>query len=152
MADCDIEFKKKYDSNSQTYKGNSGKVCECNKTLRSDLQKYKNNTQKIGFTLTFDSSYHSENPDLLYQNLLNYVTEHFEKSIKYIITIEFTSSGILHFHGVIYDCYQRYVSKILKNWRKTYGFVKIEWKISPKWEEYIIKDVDRIGYPALNNL
>ncbi len=125
--------------------------CECNKNLEKYISNYKNCSQKIGFTLTFDTSYHNEDSDILYEYVKEYVKKHF-LSYPHLVATEFTTSGVMHFHGVFYNLYQRCVVKILRQWKKTYGFIKIEYTITPKWEQYIIKESDKIGYPCIHNL
>lgn len=109
-------------------------------------------TQKIGFTLTFAKMWHDEDPDTLFHYFVKFIADNFEKNDKIIIFPEFTVKGILHFHGIIYNCYQRYINKKLKDWRKTYGIVKMEYAITEKWESYIQKDVTSTGYPVYVNI
>ncbi len=129
-----------------------GKICKCNDNVSSKLKSYAMCSQQIGFTLTFDSSYHNLDSDVTYQFMLNYVNEHFKEDDKYIITTEFTKSGVLHFHGIVFNAYQRYVSKLLVEWKKIYGMVRMEFSITSKWRDYIIKDMDIVGYPVILTL
>lgn len=146
----DSEFEEEYNKNVMQ----PAKIpkCICNKHIPAVIQKYSICTQKIGFTLTFNKNYHEIDSDILYNFLLKFIKQYFGSEIEYIIAPEYTDKGVIHFHGIIYNCYQRYINRILNKWRDQYGFIKMEYKISPKWEEYIIKDMDAVGYPIVTNI
>ncbi len=145
------EFEKQYQSN-YTKASVPINICECNHSIENKIKKMVSCTQKIGFTLTFAKMWHDEDPDTLYKYFTDYIYKEFPCKIEYIIAPEFTSSGILHFHGIIYNCYQRCVNKLFTKWRKNYGFIKMEYKITEHWESYILKDMDNIGFPVNTNL
>ncbi len=127
-------------------------LCKCNDNIKKSLLKHKSSTQRSGFTLTFKPIYHEYDPDELYEFIVRYCEQNFHKKDPYIIFPEFTSSGILHFHGVVYNCYQRYISSCLKEWRRQYGYVKIEWTIKNEWLDYIQKDMNKTGYAVIDNI
>ncbi len=144
------DFAKQYE---QLYKVDNVEYKLQNKNLLNLMKKYRDVSDQIGFTLTFNSSYHDEDPDLLYTYLVRYVKQYFtNENMNFIVMTEFTAKGIIHFHGIIYNCYQRFVVKMLTSWRKWYGIIKLEYKLSDKWEVYILKEEKTSGYPAIHNL
>ncbi len=147
MGDFEEKYNKLYEK--AIIKDN---ICECNVNIEKKIQKMSVCTQKIGFTLTFSKMWHEEDLDTLYKYFIEYVQKNFGTDTKYIIAPEFTSAGIMHFHGIVYSCYQRCVNKKFVDWRKTFGFVKMEYKISEHWEKYITKDMCNIGYPVSTNV
>lgn len=144
------DFKKDYNNTFQKAYPLMPKLCNRDK-LEKQINKMSSCSQKIGFTFTFDKSYHNLDPDILYNYIKKYILEHLN-GIEFIVATEFTKSGIMHFHGIIWNSYQRTVNKSFKEWRKTYGFVQLEYRISEKWEIYILKDIDISGYPTITNI
>ncbi len=122
-----------------------------NSAIEKKIQSFAKCTQKVGFTLTFSRMWQEEDPDTLYRYIQKYIKEYFDK-IDYVVVPEFTSSGIMHFHGIIYNCYQRVINKVLNEWRKLYGYIKIENHITDKWEKYICKDINEVGYAVITNI
>lgn len=142
------DFQRKYDAN---YQMAIIPVKVDNSAIEKKIKSFANCTQKVGFTLTFSKMWQDEDPDTLYKYIQDYIEKYFDK-IQYVLVPEFTSSGIMHFHGIIYNCYQRTINKVLNEWRKTFGFIKIESHITDKWEKYICKDIFDVGYPVITNL
>lgn len=115
------------------------------------LQLSETNSQFYGFTFTFKKKFHVEDPKTLHkilqQILLSSTTFGSRAPAKYYMFPEFSPTGNLHYHGVIYDCYQVQFIKMCKWWRRKYGFVKVEIEIKhpKKWVNYITKDYCKTG-------
>lgn len=151
MTKQEKEFKKAYEANYAKATVRSD-VCDCNKNIESVIKRMSLCSQKIGFTMTFAKMWHDEDPDTLYKYFQDYIKTNFESDAQYIIAPEFTTHGVMHFHGIMYNSYQRFVNKMFTDWRKQYGMIKMEYTITEHWENYITKDMDNIGYPVVTNL
>ncbi len=129
--------------------------------------------QKYGITLTFNKRFHRDDPNYLHK-LTKLFFVKYNQDFKYIIFSEFTKKGILHFHGVIWNCYQLPFIKMANAWTKRYGYVKKELNIrhyfcgtinncsikkamlkskeeSKCWMHYIMKDYQINGLSTINN-
>lgn len=114
------------------------------------------NTQLCGVTLTFKNKYIlSMEPKALHRLVQQKLSRStIWRNNKYILIPEFTNAGRLHYHGVIYDSYQAEVLRCVTWWRRTFGFVKTEMKISVynNWKNYIIKDYSKTGLWTLTSM
>lgn len=125
-------------------------------------------TQKYGITLTFKSKFTMDDPKKLHRMIANKLLKsRVWQGHKYILFPEFTSSGSLHYHGIIWDTYEVDLVRMAQWWRRTFGYVKLEKDIkyyycgtpatqecSQKnkknkkikcWLHYITKDVGKVG-------
>ncbi len=130
-------------------------------------------TDKYGITLTFNKKWYNEDPiDLARIVQIKIDNSRCFKKVKYILCPEFTSHGNLHYHGIIWDCYQMPFQQCVRMWRRQFGYVKPELEIkyyycgttitcsikkqmiTPKkrsmcWLHYIIKDRGKVGLPII---
>lgn len=119
--------------------------------LKNILQIFAKNTQRFGFTMTFRPEFHSHTPDFQYHQLLFFKRD-LPKSLKYIIVPEFTEKGNLHFHGIIFNEYDRKCWSVLKKWQLENGFVyKSKGQLTEKYAVYICKDLTTTGYGIHTN-
>lgn len=130
-------------------------------------------TQKYGITLTFKSSFHSDCPLFLHKLARDFFKD-YDSKFKYVLFPEFTQKGNLHYHGVIWSCYELPLMQCIKRWKRKYGISKIENPINyyfcsdisncrikqlmlnPKenskcWLHYILKDYNKNGLWSLTN-
>ncbi len=128
-------------------------------------------SQKYGITLTFSSKWHIEDSLTLHRIVISKITKSTVcKNINYIFFPEFTKGGILHYHGIIWDCYQLPFIRFSRWWSRTFGFTKPELElryylcnISAKctqsqiskakhcWSHYITKDYGKNGLWTLTH-
>ncbi len=109
-------------------------------------------SQYFGIILTFKNKWYSFDPEDLHK----LVKEKLSKSLvckkaKYYLFPEFTpQKGHLHYHGVIYDCYDLVNVRFNKWWSRTFGFSKPEkirvWK---NWSQYCYKNISKTGLPVI---
>ncbi len=129
-------------------------------------------TQVYGITLTFRSTYHKDDPESLHRAIYKDLMSQAKwKKNNFFLFPEFTEKGILHYHGVVWDCYELPFIQMSKYWHRKFGFAKVELKIKyyycgngkecmynektvPKscWCHYCIKDYDSVGLNTLYNL
>ncbi len=109
----------------------------------------------VGVTFTLKRKYHNEDNKWMHR----YIQEKIEKSRiwkkkKYVLIPEFTSSGNLHYHSIIWGSYQCEVMKMVNWWRRTFGFAKAELELRhPEcWIKYITKDYGKTGLWTLYNV
>lgn len=123
-------------------------VKEHEKQLMKVISKNSICSQVVGFTLTFKPSYHHLDPDDLYTHGVTFFTQDMFKAVDFIALPEFMKSGILHFHGLVWNLYNKQVAKLFRLWWSDYGFVKIEWHIRSydNWTNYIRKSLHDVGY------
>ncbi len=135
-----------------------------------DITKYD---QKYGITFTFAPKFHNDNPLFLHRLIDQKIaSSRLWKKCKYILYPEFNSSGVLHYHGFIYDCYQSHMAKLNNWWKRTYGTItKIEYDIRYPycgqttvciqknksnakycWIHYVSKDVGKTGLWTIYSL
>lgn len=130
-------------------------------------------SQKYGITLTFKKKYHNVDPLKLHRDAITLLSE-YNKKFKYILFPEFTQKGVLHYHGIIWDCYQLPFTRMTKKWSREMGFTKNEYEIKHYmcltknkctlketlnslkdstmcWYHYIQKDYGKNGLWALTN-
>ncbi len=129
--------------------------------------------EKYGITFTFKKSFHGDNPLFLHRLIDQKIaSSRLWKECKYILYPEFTAGGILHYHGLIYDCSQLQMSRINIWWKRTYGTItKIEYSIryaycgtehectqinksnaKSCWLHYVSKDSGKTGLWIIYNL
>lgn len=109
-------------------------------------------SQIYGITFTFKPKFYTLDPDHLH----SLVRSRIEKSTvcrkcKYYLIPQFTPKGNLHYHGVVYDCYQVPFMKMVKWWRRNFGFSKPELTIRhyDKWIRYITRDMYITGLSTI---
>ncbi len=105
---------------------------------------YFTSTQKYGITITLKPEYHTMDSLTMHRKIEEYFAENFD-NVKYIIIAEFTKKAVIHWHGIIYNEYQLAISQKISSIKNVYGFIQMEWRISPHWEKYIIKDIGTTG-------
>ncbi len=148
----------KFDLLDQTSANSSNiGIGESNTTTEALLKELKrvvdNESQICGFTFTFKRAYHQDDDLWLHRHVEKCInSSRVWKDIKYIMFSEFNASGQLHYHGIIYGEYDIVVMRIIKWWRRKYGFAKVELKLHNKlnWVKYICKDYLRTGLWTLN--
>lgn len=157
---------------TQRNKLNTDSNVVLNKHLMT-LLSLNRHTDKYGVTLTFNKKWYNEDPKELAQMVqLKLNNASCFKKVKFIFCPEFTTHGNLHYHGVIWDCYQMPFQKCVRWWRRTFGYVRPEIEIkyyycdtaitcsikkqmiTPKktskcWLHYIIKDRGKVGLPII---
>lgn len=124
-------------------------------------------TQKYGVTLTFSPKWHNEDPLELHRIVIDKMNRSTVcKDIEYIIFPEFSKKGQLHYHGIVFNCYQLPFIRFSKWWKRTFGFAKVELEIryylcqdkigvciqkraSRCWCHYITKDNGKTGLWSL---
>lgn len=130
-------------------------------------------SQKYGVTLTFKKKFHYDDP-LFMHRMVDTFFRDFRKKFNFVLFPEFNSSAQLHYHGVIWGCYQLPFMVMVKRWRRKYGFVKVElslrhyfcttidncsvkkYMLRPKkdsrcWLHYISKDYSKNGLWSVVN-
>ena len=151
------------------------KACSANVVRRAvflAMIKTLDFSEKYGITFTFGKKFHSDNPLFLHRLIDRKIGKsRLWSKCKYILYPEFNASGILHYHGMIYDCPQLQMSRINIWWKRTYGSItKIEYSIryaycgneekciqSNKsnakycWLHYVSKDVGNTGLWIIYN-
>ncbi len=121
-------------------------------------------THVYGITLTFKKSFKMDDPQWLHRHIHIWLNQTKWKKLNYILFPEFTSKGDLHYHGVVWDCYQAPFLQRVCSWQRKFGFVKPELQLNtyhcglpPKqtnkccWYHYIIKDHGKTGLCTLTN-
>ncbi len=130
-------------------------------------------TEKYGITLTFRPSFHKDDPLFLHRLVQKKIyASRLWKHMKYVLYSEYTASGILHYHGYLYGCYQTHVTRIDQWWKRNFGTItKVEYKLRYAycgddlictqknkskakhcWLHYVSKDADITGLWILSNL
>ncbi len=115
----------------------------------------KKHSQISGFTLTFKAKFHDDDDKWLHSYVEGKILESkVWKDKKYMLFPEFTRNGVLHYHGLFFDCYQMEVMKCLKWWRRKFGFAKPELELRNvlKWKDYCIKDYGKAGLWTLYSI
>ncbi len=105
-------------------------------------------SQYYGITLTFTRKWKELDPDYLHKLVKTHVCKSLLfKKTKYYLFPEFTEAGDLHYHGVIYDCYELPFFKIVAHWKRVYGWAKPEKKIRnwKNFSDYCYKHIDITG-------
>ncbi len=133
------------------------KKCDTSNVCRNKILNRLNNifddyTQVYGITLTFKLKFSDYCDEVLHREIKERIDKStLFKQTKYVLFPEYTQKGTLHYHGIIYDCYQVEYMKCVKWWRRNYGFVKPELKIKypKKWIQYITKDLGKTGLYTL---
>lgn len=118
------------------------------KVLIKKLIEIENFTDVCGVTFTISRKFHSMDPKDLHRMIYEKLgASRLYKDKNYILIPEFTSKGILHYHGVIWGSYQCHVMKLVNWWRRTYGFVKVELELRNylNWINYMLKDYGKTG-------
>ncbi len=127
-------------------------------------------SQYYGINITFKSKYHDMDPiqlHRLFQKKL--IKSNIWKKNQYLLFPEFSpKSGNLHYHGVVYDCYQHNVISMQKMCKREFGpqckvFLTVNCKLCEAgidgpcsylkqngdkgwcWTHYITKDVGKTG-------
>lgn len=137
-----------------------------------ELIKQNKCTQKYGITLTFSTKWHIEDALTLHRIVQTKMARSTVcKNIKYILFPEYTAKGILHYHGIIFSCYQTPFIRFSKWWKRSFGHTKEELEIryylcsiNPAkcmqsslskakycWSHYITKDYHKNGLWTLTN-
>lgn len=118
-------------------------------------QDVESSTQKYGATLTL-CKWHNDDPLLIHREVEKKIlASTIWKGNKYIMFPEFGSkNGSLHYHGIFYDMYEVEFVRMMKWWRRTFGYVKIELEIRHYdcWIKYIIKDHGKVGLWTLYSI
>jgi len=117
--------------------------------LNNEIVKF---SQKVGVTLTFKKDFITLDPISLHRYVeLKLIRSSIWNKLNYILYPEYTKAGNLHYHGLIYNCYDTEAIRAVKWWRRTFGYVKPELEIRhyDKWSEYITKDIGKVGLWAL---
>jgi len=133
-----------------------------------DIDKF---SQKYGLTLTFKSQFAMDDPKELHRFVHDKISKSCVfKNTKYIFFPEFTQNGNLHYHGVIWDCYEVDFIRISKWWKRSFGYTREEKEFNMYiccnkamycerrkmfnkwcWSHYMSKDHGKVGlYPFTN--
>lgn len=122
--------------------------------LTKRIRELEKVSQIGGFTLTFSKKFKNEDP----RWLMRYVQEKINnsrvwKGKEYILLPEFTKNGDLHFHGVLWNCYQVELLQLTRWWSRSFGFTKPEIEIAnyDNWIRYIFKDYGKTGLWTIYN-
>lgn len=161
----------------QTQPGNLVKANGANliyDNILSQMEKTDCFTQKYGLTLTFKKSFHLDDPLYLHKTTDKFMSK-YKNEFKYIGFPEFTKKNHnLHYHFIIWDCYELPLVTFSKRWQRKFGISKLENPIKhyycknkescrikhlllkPKedskcWFHYIIKDYGINGLWSLTN-
>ncbi len=124
-------------------------------TIRKQILIINEFSDKCGITLTLKKKFHSVDPKIMHRAIAKKLrNSRIWQQYKWILFPEFTKSGVLHYHGVIYDVYQLNAIQLSQWWRRTYGFTKLELKIQvfSNWSKYITKDYGKVGLWTLYNI
>lgn len=108
-----------------------------------------------GFTLTFRPKTHEIENERLHAWVKDTIRRsRLWKKTKYCLFPELTSEGKLHYHGIMYDTFQCDVMKIMKKWKREYGFYKVEINIRNyvNWINYIMKHYGKAGLSTIHNI
>ena len=109
------------------------------------LEKIRKYSDLKGATFTFSSKYHKDDPEELYDFVKLCINKsNLWKNQNFILYPEYTKNGNLHFHSLNWDIYETPFIKMIKWWRRTFGFVKIELKIRFP-DEYILYQSKNYG-------
>lgn len=123
--------------------------------LLNKLKKvFSDNTQVYGITCTLGRKCDYDDPLFMHRIILRKLTKStLWRKQKYILIPEFTDAGRLHYHGVIYGCYEVEAVRLSKWWKREFGFTKFEKEIRypQKWVDYILKDIGKTGLWTLSN-
>ncbi len=101
-----------------------------------------------GCTLTLKNKFRDDDDVYIHRYIDNKIkSSRVWKDVKYILLSEFSPDGKLHYHGIIYGCYQFSFLRCVKWWRRIFGFVKPEINIKNRtnWFKYILKDYKKSG-------
>ncbi len=123
--------------------------------LMAKLKTLNNLTQVSGATFTLKRKYHDDDDVWLHRYIhRSIIRSRIWKDKEFILIPEYTKKGILHYHGVIFNSYESEVMKMIKWWRRLYGFVKPELKIIniENWTKYITKDYGKTGLWTIYNV
>ncbi len=119
-------------------------------------------SEVFGFTLTlspkkkYRGQYMQNFDDLKLHRLIGETLKSSRvwKDVCYFMYPEFgESNGRLHYHGVIYNCYQLKFKKCMSQWKRVFGNTKPEMVLTSNraWIGYCVKDDGATGlYPFYN--
>lgn len=152
------------------------KSCSANVVRRACFKamiKMLDFSEIYGITFTFRQSFHGDNPLFLHRLIDQKIARsRLWRGCKYILYPEFNASGILHYHGIIYDCPQIVMTRLNNWWKRNYGTItKIEYSIRYAfcgtealctqknksnakhcWLHYVSKDSGKTGLWIIYNL
>lgn len=146
-------------------KCNGGKQMTMYDNLKMIIGKIKYNTLKYGITITIDPCYPYKNrrfksmSDDRKHTVVKMIIEKYVSknnlNMQYIIIPEYSNkSGHLHYHGIVWNCYQKTFSNFVRKLRGYVGFCKPEMKINhyDEWIKYIFKDYGKSGLSTIINI
>ncbi len=126
----------------------SYKLYNKDKLINLLLKECEASTQCSGFTFTLKKKFHDEDPIYIHRLVIDKINRStIWKDKRYILIGEFTKKGIIHYHGIMLDEYQREVIRCTNWWRRNFGFAKPELKINSRksWITYMYKDYGKSG-------
>lgn len=108
-----------------------------------------------GLTLTLKKKYHRDEIITMHKYIQNKIyNSTVWKGTIYCLRPELTKNNILHYHAIIYNNYEAQTDRLVKWWRREFGFVKPEFdlKYPIKWIEYMFKDYCKIGLWTIHTI
>lgn len=135
------------------------------KNLLFIIGKIKYNTLKYGITITIDPKFPYKNrrfksmADSQKHDTVKIIIEKYMlktmSNIQYILIPEYSdNNGMLHYHGIVWNCYQLSFSNFLRKLRGTIGYCKGEFEIKhyDKWLSYIFKNYGKSGLSTITRI
>lgn len=134
------------------------------KNLHFILEKIKYNTLKFGITITIDPKYPYKNrrfksmdDDKKHKVINAIISDYIKKrncSLQYIIIPEYSPNGMLHYHGIVWNGYQKVFSNFVKYLRGKIGYCKSEMQLNnyDKWIIYIFKNYGKTGLSTITKI
>ncbi len=120
------------------------------KNIFAKLEKVNCFTQKYGLTLTFRSSFHRDDPLYLHR-LIEQEFSKYNDEFSYICFPEFTKkNNNLHYHCVIWNCYELGIITFCKRWQRKFGIYKLENPLRHYYCHTHIDNICRVKYQMLN--
>ncbi len=116
---------------------------------------FRNNTQVYGITCTLGKKCDYNDPLFMHRMIVRKLCRStLWRKQKYLLIPEFTDNGRLHYHGVIYNCYEVEAIRLSQWWKREFGFTKFEKEIRypNKWIDYILKDIGKTGLWTISNM
>ncbi len=133
------------------------------------------NTPYYGVTLTFRIEWHEYAPITLHRYIEREINNsHYWRSLhSFVLIPEFTKSGVLHYHGMIFGSYKSLVMSALSIWKRRFGFTKPEFTLKYVhcgsserecvqsemmgnaeicWIHYLVKEYDKTGLWTICNI
>ncbi len=131
-------------------KKTSGPQLEKFNKLHKEIENiFGNFSQVYGITVTLSKKYSLDDPLQMHRFIQRKINRsRLWKARKYILIPEFSEiNSNLHYHGLIYDCYELEAVRLSKWWKREFGFTKLEKEIRhpEKWSTYILKDINTTG-------